>query len=457
MYQKIKPLVIAVLLAMSCVFPVSANSAIKSWSGSDVNGVYTMEDNCPVVCVKEDLVFDINSFPSAFFNSQEGIFSYDASVTAVYTLNNPTDSSLSVRLVFPFGEDPQYLYYAGNSIGEDLGGYQILVNGETIEKKIRCSLLTGDDFNVEIDVARLRDEYQTDDFYRSDLPIHEYVYETEGMEIKENVYPECVLELHSDPSVQRLVLSECNYFHNDDDGNYEIHCYAERNGQEYRMYVLGEDLKEVPEFSVMVMDGEDVSGSMLLKEKNEITLKELILSQKENEDFSDIDWYNACIDYLKEKDPYLYDAIPFVQVYYRLLRWYEYELTFEAGETLTNSVKAPIYPDVNEYYEPAVYTYHYLLSPASTWAGFSDLNVTVNTPYEMTDGEGFTAVNGKYTQHYDSLPDHELSFSLSKDASPKHSGGSVLYIVLGILGVSAVLAFFLLRAIIRLIIRLIRK
>ena len=456
MYRKIGVLFTAALVILMSVLPVSANSAIKSWSGSDVNGVYTMEEDCPVVCMKEDLVFDIKSFPSVF-HSSEGFSSYDASVTAVYTLNNPTDSSLNVRLVFPFGEDPEYLYYGGRNIDEHLGDYQILVNGEAIEKKIRCSLMTGNDFDVERDVARLRDEYQTDDFYRSDLSVYEYVFETEGMETAENVFPECVLELHTDPSGQRLILSECNYFHSDDDGNYEIHCYADGNGQKYRMYVLGEDLKEVPEFSVMVLDGEEVSGEMLLKEKNETSLKELILTQKEIENISDVDWYNACIDYLKEKDPYLYDAIPFVQVHYRLLRWYEYELNFKAGETLTNSVKAPIYPDINEYYEPAVYTYHYLLSPASTWADFADLDVTVNTPYVMTDGEGFTAAEGKYTLHYDRLPDHELSFSLSKDESPKHSGDSALYIILGILGVSAILAFFLFRAIIRLIIRLIRK
>ncbi|MBO4919273.1 MAG: hypothetical protein J5365_03860 [Erysipelotrichaceae bacterium] len=455
MYQRIRLFFTVFLLALLCVVPVSANSAIKSWSGSDGNGVYTMEEDCPVVCLKEDLIFDIGSFPLDYFGSVEELSAYDASVTAVYTLNNPTESQISVRLVFPFGEDPQYFYHS--SIGEELGDYRILVNDEAIEKKIRYSLMTGSDFDVETDVSRLRDEYQTDAFYRSDLPVYEYVFETQGIENGENGNPECVLQLQIDPSRQRLVTGECNYFHSDDDGNYEIHCYADGNNQEYRMYVLGEDLKELPEFTVMVLDGEETSGEMLLKEKNETVLLELILSQKKYENISDIDWYNACIDYLKEKDPYLYDAIPFVQVYYRLLRWYEYELNFEAGETLTNSVKAPIYPDINGYYEPAVYTYRYLLSPASTWADFSDLDITVNTAYAMIENSSFEEKEGKYTLHYDRLPEGELSFRLSESPSPKHGSDKTFYIIVGILAGALVIFLLLVIAVIKLIRKLIHK
>ena len=71
MYQRIRLFFTVFLLALLCVVPVSANSAIKSWSGSDGNGVYTMEEDCPVVCLKEDLIFDIGSFPLDYFGSVE--------------------------------------------------------------------------------------------------------------------------------------------------------------------------------------------------------------------------------------------------------------------------------------------------------------------------------------------------------------------------------------------------
>jgi len=159
---------------------------------------------------------------------------------------------------------------------------------------------------------------------------------------------------------------------------------------------------------------------------------------------------------MKERTFLAYDSSPFADMTYCLLRWYEYELSFAAGEILTNSVKAPIYPDINEYYEPALYTYHYLLSPASTWADFSDLNIIVNTKYSMIGNSTFNEEENKYTLHYDRLPEGELSFSLSENASPKHSGDRVFFIVIGIMAGALIVFLFLVKIIIGLIRRLIR-
>ncbi|MBQ6478805.1 MAG: hypothetical protein IJI44_05480 [Erysipelotrichaceae bacterium] len=457
MNRKIGPLFTIIFLIMTCIVPVSANSAIKSWKGSDGNGTYVMEKDCPVICEKEELIFDIGSFPSAYFKDAEEFSAYDASVTAIYTLHNPTDSDLSVRLVFPFGKAPQYLYPFDFFTEEESGNYEILGNGQVLDKKLRYSLMTEDDFDVARDVDRLRDEYQVDVFYHKDLPVHEYVFEASGIEKNTSEFPECFLSLDTDPSLQKLILESCRSFAYDPDGHFEITIEPLDVQGTYRFYVLGEDLKQEPEWSGMFLKEEEVPGEMLLREKNELTLEELILSEKENDRISDIDWYNVCIDYLKERGNLMYDTAPFRNARNSLLRWYEYELNFNAGETLTNSVKAPIYPDINGYYEPPVYTYRYLLSPASTWADFSNLNIRVNTSYVMIDNKDFSQEEGTYRLHYDQLPEGELSFALSENASPKHSGGHVFYLVIGIMAAAAVLFLLLLSAVIRLFRRLIRK
>ena len=454
MYQKIRLFLTAVLLTLVFIVPVSANSAIKSWHGSSGNGAYIMDEDCPVICEREDLLFEIGSFPDAF----EELQAYDASVTAVYTLHNPTDSAIDVRLVFPFGEDPQYLYYRNPAFDERLEDYEILRNGLPLEKKIRYSLKTGDDFEVKADLERLRDEYQEDAFYRIDLPVFEYVYEVTGMEKEGDAYPEWQVELDIDRSAQRLIIGDedLRSFQSDAEGHVSAAYTPTENGALYRIFLLGDDLIKEAVWSGLNTQ-ENASGEVRLIEKNQIAFAELVLSEKPDERISDIDWYNACVDYLKDRSILTHEGDPFTEMNYSLLRWYEYELSFAPGETLSNSVKAPIYPDIDGYYEPPVYTYRYLLSPASTWADFSDLNITVSTSYPMIDNKDFSEEEGKYTLYYDRLPEGELSFSLSQNASPKHSGDGIFYIVIGILVVAAVLFLLLLGAVIRLFRKLLHK
>ena len=103
------------------------------------------------------------------------------------------------------------------------------------------------------------------------------------------------------------------------------------------------------------------------------------------------------------------------------MRWYEYQITVEPGERMINSVTAPIYPDIRGDFEPPVYEYTYLLSPAKSWKEFGNLDIYVNTPYYMLESgpEGFEYENPGYKLHLTELPDGELHFKLSADENPK--------------------------------------
>ena len=102
------------------------------------------------------------------------------------------------------------------------------------------------------------------------------------------------------------------------------------------------------------------------------------------------------------------------------MRWYQYEITIEPKSSITNTVTAPIYPEINGSYEPAIYTYTYLLSPASTWASFGELEIIINTPFYITENslEGFTKTETGYTLKRNGLPGGELEFTLSTSENP---------------------------------------
>lgn len=142
------------------------------------------------------------------------------------------------------------------------------------------------------------------------------------------------------------------------------------------------------------------------------------------------DWYNAALSYFIEDPEDCELGGRFESDFTdKLFRWYEYDLTFEPGERLTNVVTAPIYPSIDGTYTPYVYTYTYLLSPAKKWADFCSLDITINTPLYLTDSavSGFSKTENGYTASFDKLPENELVFCLSESEDPDEAKGGFLY------------------------------
>ena len=107
------------------------------------------------------------------------------------------------------------------------------------------------------------------------------------------------------------------------------------------------------------------------------------------------------------------------------MRWYEYEITLEPGQRIVNSVTAPIYPSIDLDYDPDIYGYTYLLSPAKTWKSFGKLDIVVNTPYYITESslDGFEKTETGYKANFDGLPNGELNFVLSTAENPEPESG----------------------------------
>ena len=102
-------------------------------------------------------------------------------------------------------------------------------------------------------------------------------------------------------------------------------------------------------------------------------------------------------------------------------------------------------------YEPTIYEYTYLLSPAKSWKSFGTLDIVVNTPYYMTESgsEGFERTEMGYSCHLTGLPEGELTFTLCSQSEAKapafyNNEVQILVIVLGI-GVFAAIAVLFIR------------
>lgn len=447
---------IALLMAMFplMLVPASANSRAQEWYGRDANGVVFVGDNVPIEVTSELLTFDIPTLPYASYRDAETFLAYNSRVTAEYTFHNPTDMTITATLLFPFGTTPEY-YKIYDSISgerlivEDLSQYGVMVNNENVESTLRHSAIIGD-FSSEEDSSRLLDEFIEDDFYHPNLTVTKYSYEIGGSQAASESFSIRLTGLNDN---QRPVNYSGNIgSHIDTDtGDFILTKSAIREGETETVYfyVFGEPLTELPDASWKKANGSnpstDVERYIKYLGHETTTLKEFIQKECPHDNISEIDWYNACIAEMKDCEVNAKGKTAIRHMYLGyLMRWYEYEITLEPGENITNTVIAPMYPEIVAWDRPIEYDYTYLLSPASNWAEFGTLDIVINTPYEMIDCnvQGFEKTDSGYRLVRSGLPTDEegaidLFFTLENDGKTplnqpaRNIGESILERVLG--------------------------
>ena len=443
--------IFAFLLFLLFVFhaiplPVLANSAQSWWSGTDSTGAIITEDDCPLIVEKELLTFDLHEFPQGHYSSLEEFLSYSGKVTAEYTFYNPTDYKVDATLVFPFGNMPDYgaVYddetetYAYNA---DTEKYDIKVNEEPIPKVLRHTLsLNGANAKfvlenelpklvLDKDFPELESGYLKDPFYSPDLPVHKYTYLAKDVDVKTYTAADAAIYVNTDNMKTRVYMeNQSGGSASSLDKGVRINTWVDLE-QEFSVYVFGEPLEKEFEWKFYANGAceEEIDGRMELVAEEDLLFKDFALSQyHENSGILEHDWYNAVVDLMNHYAwacGALHSTEIHLDVSNQLMRWYEYEISVEPGERIVNSVTAPIYPDIAGDYEPPVYQYIYLLSPAKTWKEFGNLDIVVNTPHYMIESapEGFEYNNPGYELHLTGLPEGELYFKISADAKPKVS------------------------------------
>lgn len=458
-------LCIIFLFSVSAV-PAFANSAQSYWEGVNQSGAIITDGDSPIIVEKELLTFDLQEFPKNYYHEVDEFLAYTGKVTAEYTFYNPSDITVTAKLLFPFGCDAQYadFYDYGNDVrlnNVDTEKYDILINGETIEKKIRHTLSSyHGQFVLDEDLGRLHDDFAGDSFYNPELTVTKYVFKLSGVDIEKYKAADVGFDVPKGIGSYRIYFPEQNGAHTQKDGDMRIHTSVQKNEIELELYVFGTPFATMPEWKAYqdggVEDNETIAGTVELVSTETLNFKDFALANwNVQSGVSDVDWYNATVSEMKDSMSH-YDNYPIVEPFRHakafdgsLMRWYEYEIMVEAGERIVNTVTAPIYPSIDLRYEPVVFGYTYLLSPAKTWKSFGELEIAINTPYYVSNCsiDGFAKTDSGYTVKLDGLPDGELTFNLSTSENPVRP---VPPIILGVVGVvlllgSGVATFILIR------------
>ncbi len=457
--MKKKLIVFSLLLLLSfCSFKISANSAQQYFYGQDQTGIFSLDES-PIVVTQEDLIFNLYDVTYPPHDSNN--------VIAKYYFYNPENYSVHSRLVFPMALGQSYDYYL-----EDFENFSITVNGEEVNKKIRYTdYFFTNDFIIDNELKKLSDDYINDDFYSQELKIYSYdILENNGNSIANDLYCQIVT---SPKDNQKLMSDSHTYISGEDDNNLYINIHFYWNNVK-RIYYLGEeepDLKDKLHFYDYKYEEELVNKNYIIEKNEEISFIDFVLSYYESQkeriaNISEVDYYNIIIDKMNKTNSYCLGSTTdiFNISYTELLIWYDYEVDFAPKQTVINEVKAPIFPTVNMRMKPNTYEITYLLTPASTWKDFSNLNIYVNTNYYIISNSltGFEKTSDGYVASYENLPQEELIFTISESANPKETnkGGFALMLmgIFGVLGIAIIfVGFLLIGGIVILIIYLIKK
>lgn len=452
---------LCIFLTSLSVFPARANSARMQWTGTDRTGAIITDETCPVTVEKEQLTFDIQEFPEQSYRKTEDYLDYGSRVTAEYTFYNPADYAVNAVLVFPFGKLPDYGAVYDEEKGEqvlssDTEKYNITVNGAEIQKTLRHTFAPfGRQFDKEKDMALLHQGYMEDEFYTPDMQVIRYTYISSGVDTETWDAANAAFIPAFDPSETRILMENQNGLHIFKN---TVQLESWVHDGPVTVNVIGKPLKQMPEWKFYENGAceTEIKGIMTLADTEVLTLEEFVLSEyQENSGILKHDWYNAMIEAMKyfEGPQGIIDSsgnpLGSFDISGELMRWYEYELVLEPGERLKNTVTAPVYPSFNIAYEPPVYEYTYLLSPAQSWNSFGALDIVVNTPYYMVEDSlgQFKQDDSGFTCHLEGLPEGELSFALCQERKPLKAANrnavtaAVIFFLLAAVLVTAIVAF----------------
>ena len=418
-----------------------ANSTLKYWQGVTASGAIVMDGDVPIVVEKENLTFDINEFPlqQDYYNGNST--NYTSKVTAEYVFYNPSDYEVRATLAFPYGNLPMYTNNASEL------EYGVKINDETIasQKRHTYNPNFNYDFDYKVAVAQIQETYKTDEFYTPDMPVYKYSYTVSDLSVGQ-----CVVSftVNYGSNVRYFLVN--GSFKGETDKMVSYGAWVESD-ETVTLYVIGMDVEVgTPAFYTnFAKDAEACNGTLILDSKEEITFKDLVLSKREgSSSISEIDWYNATIDMLNNG----YDLGANLNDY--IMEWYQYELKISAGERVTNRVVAPLYPSINENYNPSKYDYVYLLSPAQSWASFGELTININTTAYMLKDTlgGFEKVDTGYKKVCNGLPEEELEFTLCEEKRPKRIINWSYYLLI-IIPVSIVVAIIALIVVIVVVVK----
>ena len=281
--------VVAIAVVLECfvgntsVEKVFANSAQKWFHGVDGIGTIMNDKECPVVVEHETLRFDIRSFPE-MSGMQDN---YDATVTAEYVLYNPSEYTITINLLFPFGNKPEYstkVYDKENDTYVDRDNTQqhaITVNDKVVDKEVRHTYSPGYfRFETEKDMNLLKNDFVESRFYSPELTVTEYTYRVSEGELDSS--DRMAFDVDADMKKSTVIcIGEPVYVREQQNGDKRICFYGSKAGEKITVYAIGEPFETLPQWKFYDNNGlannDEIFGCMTLEETRQYSFLEFAL------------------------------------------------------------------------------------------------------------------------------------------------------------------------------------
>ena len=404
--NKRKSLIAALVLFTLLPMTILPSSAMTPIPPSLLDGAAYSSAQMPsesgVVIENQSVTFDLGNFPD--INDTDGAKKYSGTVTTEYTLFNPTDTEITLRVAYPIADTPTYLY--GIDAKSDAALHSITVNNEKINPELR--------YGIDYDVyssnyshlgSIISDEYISNEFCSPEMTVTKYTFKQTGVK-QSGAYIGFDVKKYGQLTGSCIYLGE---YANAWDVNYDyrrFHIIAGENGSTFDMYVFGKDLGSLPKWKIYkdfhLRDGDEIDGKIEFVSKETTTFSEYVSNYyDESLGISELDWFNMAATEIGT-------AIKSEQVYTPLYglrggflsyraKGFIYDITIAPGARVTHTITGPIYPHIETKFNPYTYSYEYNLFYPNADMFTGQINVKVNTPYYMLEGKDFTRTDGGYS------------------------------------------------------------
>jgi len=415
------PILVLILLITTTPI-VYANSGPTYWRGYPSLEVLSIDKNSPIEIENEKLIFDFSK--EEYIN--KGDYSLSGLVTAIYKMKSPINNKEKVQMAFPFISSLDHFKPEEIAIKSDGNNipFQIYI-GKDIKLKNRKNVETEEnilDFNKIL--SSINKEVYSPSYYNLDDigTLYKYDVRAIGEEVK------IAIDYTIDYEKTKVISKGFNGGSIKDNTERIMSWVSDKEILE--VFVLGEDI----ELGINAyIDGEmtqetDNYSYELTTEKVSIRdyLNKEVEAYKEqfvyNDYLAENQIFNLCamtLDELIEKDVLnlwideLFSISSLDRIFVLL---YEIEFLPESSKDISVSYLTRGTMDSVETKKP-LYSFEYLLNPASNWANFKDLSIEIKPPTEhpyILDSslELVRSEDGTYTGEFESLPNEDFSFTL---------------------------------------------
>ncbi len=330
----------------------------------------------PVEVESERILYSINKIPSA-----QG----DCLPAAMlqYRLKNPTEENETLRLVLPLGKTAEYR----RGISEDYAEYRLEVDGEPIESTLRYTFSDGFGRTVLENAAEILSGRE-DSFYTADRTVTEYSCSVTLPESVRADQYELRMEYGYNASRTKIYSPDC-YNHRLENGKMIGTYRLNKQNDCFAFYVIGETAQLNAAVTARdpgaVYDKKyDFADAVTVRKEETVTLAEFLQGQNPCGDVSDSDWFCCGVDLLKawQSDHGVICCALNLVNKDDLCRWLEYRIDVPARQSVTHTVRMPLYPTISS--GGACY-FHYYLSPAQQWSRYGGLEVKIATALTVCD------------------------------------------------------------------------